>query len=624
MIARLLHGRKTFFFLFLAAAIVGTEYAVDVLIGDGDGRLTQPLLKFFIACVFYLSLACAFFSWISEYEKAGDRLAARLGNFFTQTINPQFLGLFRIAFALLALTLLFSSYELMGLINYQSTAEELAQLRQLFWVEIASLTLILFGVGGRIPYIVNFWLGSQYLHGDVGTHLFNMISFWGIFMGLDQALALRFHLRPALLNFLFNWRLPPLKWPVLLMGITLAYTVSTAGVSKLFDPLWRNHMGFYYTFLQPWLRSDALDVLLDQKWLIVAMNWLTVFSEALALPLFMFRRTRFWGALLMVLMFVLLTYPFRIDAIGPFGLIMALLVFLAAPRFDRFRFRFLPYRDPAAGIPVSKQAVFIPLSIIGALLAIWVWLAIYYDLSREAAKGAFRYPRVEAPFVLDGKEAKGPAKTPDLFQLPFFDRLSPAWIFRLGHAASLYKTGPMWYAPFNFQHVLGRSYFRVMAVKDGKETEPFPVFRHDGYMLRTPFSGRIMQERAVSNRLWLFGLIGHKLAVRFDRSVISKAEEESALAFLRFFHEQFEAAGYGDHDIRIDVRYFDLPHRYEGAAKPWLQSPWTKLLLYSPRADTLQTLEQPPLFRPQEYDYPYFRDGRITLQPLDPVPPTKK
>ncbi|TND06503.1 MAG: hypothetical protein FD123_3541 [Bacteroidetes bacterium] len=616
-----LEGRRTWFFLFAALALVGAEYAVDVLIGDGDGRLTQPLVLLLLNGIFYFLLACAVFCFSFEFEKTSGRISDWFGRFFSETMNPQFLGIFRISFAILALILLFTSHQLIGFINYAASTEELERLHLFFYFEIASLVLILFGIGGRIPYIFSFIYGSQYLHGDVGTHLFNMISFWSIFMGLDRGLAIRFTIPVKALDVLFNLRLPALKWPVILMALNLGYTVTTAGVSKAFDPVWLHHMGFYYTYLQPWLHGDTFDFIVDQKWLMVTMNWLTIISESIAFPLLLFRRTRLAGAICMVLMFMLLTYPFRIDAIGPFGLIMSLLVLAACTRFDNFRFRFLPSSEPISE-EGKRSALLAVYGAFGFLLGTWIWLSVYYDVCREYAKGGFKYPRAEYPYYVQGRPAIPQyPKAPDLFRLPFLDRLSPAFIYDTGNKLTFYKVGPGWYAPFNFQHVIGRCYFRVIAVKDGKEQELIPVFSEQGNLNSTPFSGRVLQERAVSNRIWLFGLIGHKLASRFDRTVINPQQEKEALAFFRFFSEKYgELKGWEGCDIRLDIRFIDLPPRYEGLKKTWLQSPWTKLLYYSSAAGTMDIMEQPPRLDLRAYDFPYLRDGKIYFAPLTPYP----
>jgi hypothetical protein len=613
----LLTKKRTIFFLSLAVAIALGEYVIDFVWGDGDGFVSHPLLRIISSILFYASIVLAALVFPLEYEKQWERLCEKIKKFREQPLRAEYSAIFRILFASLALKLICSAYDVFEVSAYNLTASEIDLLRHLFWIEIGALVLIIFGIGGRIPYVVNLILGGMYLHGDVGTDLFYHASFWMIFMGTDQVWAIRYNLQNKWLNLILNLRPVSLKWPVIFLGISVAYTISSAGVSKILDGVWIEGTGFYYTFMQPWLRVQGIESFLNWDWLMVLMNWLTIISELIVLPLLLFRRTRFAGGLAMIFMFVLLTWPFRIDAIGPFGFAIGLIAMLASDRFNEWRIPFFRNKqpEPQTNTLFPLAGFYLLNSLLPILLAFWLFFSIYFDFMQTVASGRINYPLAAYPFkrVVNNETIAAP----DIFRLPVLNRLSPEkWITAMNNR-SMKKVSPKWFAPFNYWHFLCRGYYRMQLVqKDGTVIEPFPVFTESGAFNGLEFSGGFMQERVIENRNWLLTIAAHKLSVKHDLNVFTESEQKQIRALLVFFDRKFSESGYRDYSIRVQLRYLVVPPEMQGDQEPWMKEPWMNLFDYHPITKELLLLEQPKPFPIETLGQSIFKKGKVKLQPV--------
>ncbi|HEY1037799.1 MAG TPA: hypothetical protein VGF30_00260 [Bacteroidia bacterium] len=577
--------KHTFWFSVLLCFIISSaEILIDKIGGDGNGEISNRLVHYAFTLLFFVCLIPAILTISVTFPSLWNRITAKLERAATARMSAKALGLFRIVFFLVALKLILSASEIYSISNYDKTAEQLKNISYLYYIEISMLVLIILGIGGKIPYIFNFLFGSTFLHGDVGTEMFNLVSFWSVFMGLDSAYCFRFKIKNKALNVLFNYRSLPLAWPVIFMGIHLAYTISTAGISKILDGVWDHHMGFYYTFMQPWLRGNTFDFALNYKWLMVLMNWLTIISEVIALPLLLFKRTRLAGGINLLFMFLLLTFPFRIDAIGPFGILIALVVIAA----ERTR------KESVMADEEAQEVSFWPayLNKAGLVLFIaWTFFSIYFDVLNTINSGRINYPMVAKPFVsVDKKVTK---QVPDVFRLPFLNSLSPKAPITWINNKLLFKASPKWYAPFNYWHFTGRVYYKVGVEQNGQLIEPVKVFNEDGTMNTTSYSGGVLQERVVQNRMWLLGVVAHRLARGEALDSLTATEKKQLLAFAEFFGRKAKELGYGNKELIIQVRYITIPEEFSGDVKPWLNEPWYTMLKYNPLTQKIEMVERP-------------------------------
>ncbi|MCH7728475.1 MAG: HTTM domain-containing protein, partial [Planctomycetes bacterium] len=265
--------------------------------------------------------------------RSWDWLLCPVASRAAATANPSYVAAFRICYGLIALAIAAQSIQYTDIRWFSATSEtvSLVWFVNVLWVPL--LVLLVLGLGGRFVILAHLIVTPILLDGTVGTDLLCIGAFWLLFMRADEpislkgrALALLGRRRPAK---------PCPAWPLVLMGINLGILMFFAGISKAFDPLWRNGWGFYYTFLQPWIKWPEISFLAESKTVMVVMNYCTIATELLVLPLMFFRRTRAIAVILFAATYGLLTFVFRIDPIGPVGLAMAIGLVGVTPRLQR-------------------------------------------------------------------------------------------------------------------------------------------------------------------------------------------------------------------------------------------------------------------------------------------------
>lgn len=574
------------FFLIFYVILSISQIFICKLFGNEDGGFSNREVRHFNMALFCVCLPIGIYILSTAFPSLRNIVAEKLERSANNQMSPKALGLFRIVFFLFSLKLIWSSKDVYTIINYDETSKHYFSIATLFWLEISALILIVFGVGGKLPYVFNYIYGSLFLHGDVGTGMFNLVSFWVIFAGLDSKYSIYFNFKNKALNCLLNYRSLPLKWPIVLMSIHLGYTITTAGLSKIQDGVWDHHLGFYYTFIQPWIRSNTFDNLLNYKWLMFAMNWLTIISESIALPLLLFRRTRLIGGINLVLMFALLTYPFRIDPIGPFGIVIGCIVIASslgysqAPEFvnsgeNQLRFRMVKY--------LNKAGLFFFIS--------WTFSGFYYDIKKNVNSSRLTYPMAGGPFERIETKTHG-INFPDVFRLPLLNVLNPEPLIHIVNQSILHAVSPKWFSPFNYYHFVGRAYYKICVEHNGELIEPVKIFNEDGTMNITDYYGNVLQERVLQNRMWVLGLITHKLAAGITFNFFSGKEKKQVMALASFYHEKFKKMGYSG-EILIKTRYITIPEKFMGNVKPWLEEPWYSILKYNPQNKEFKTMEKP-------------------------------
>lgn len=577
-----------------------SEISIDLVFGDGDGKISNTIIHFLFKGLFFVCLIPAIFSIPTTFPGFWKKLLLKFNETVKTEMSAKALGIFRIIFFIISLKLIWSARDVYSISNYNKSPEQLVLISKLFYVEIAALLLIIIGVGGRLPYIFNFIYGSTFLHGDVGTEMFNLVSFWAIFSGLDQSYSVYYNLKNTFLNVILNYRPAPLKWPIILMGIHFSYTITTAGLSKVQDGVWDNNLGFYYTFLQPWLRGNTFDGLLDYKWLMILMNWLTVISEIIALPLLLFKRTRFIGGINLLFMFMLLTFPFRIDAIGPFGIAIACVVMASAKKNGFTHNTNLSVQQPN-WTGFFNKAFFL-------FFICWTTFSIYFETLNTVNSGRLTYPMAANPF--ERKEITVGSTCPDIFDLPFLNYLNPDKVLAKLNGSVFHKVSPKWYAPFNYWHFVGRVNYSVCIEHNGELFEPIKIFNEDGSMNTTLYSGGFLQERVVQNRMWLLGVTAHKLAAGIKYDSFSLSEKQQLKAFAGFFSREIKKMGY-DGDLFIRTRYIRIPEKFEGNVKPWLSEKWYTILKFNNADGSFTPIDTPATYP----DMPYSIKDKIILKP---------
>ena len=205
------------------------------------------------------------------------------------------------------------------------------------------------------------------------------------------------------------------------------------------------------------------------------MNYLTVISEIITLPLLLFRPTRKLGLFLFFSMFLLLTFVFRIDAIGPSGLVIG--IGILSITFNN------------ESLVAEQSQPKLGLALIGFLLFSFFNLTLI-----ELSRNAFSYPRVYYPFKKNGFEERDLSYVRK-YTVPLINHPIPG----------RYNLFRGWYAPFNMHHFIGRYAFKLAYIDaNGNETE-ISVFKDDGL---TKFG--ILEPRTIQDKLTTIQFFSNK------------------------------------------------------------------------------------------------------------------
>ena len=216
------------------------------------------------------------------------------------------------------------SFELIPFTFYKEIEDNQVQYNIIYFQHILwfiALILILFGTNFRIIYIANFLLTYTLLEGNIGDVMLKISAFWMIFILPVN----HYYIRVRFLWLLGLSKANPnhsQKWAVFLLGVNISFIVTISGIFKLLDPVWFNGLGFYYSYLQPWIHVKWTVFILDYEWLVYAMNYIAIVFESLPFFLFFFKKTRLISFLFMLCFIGLVNFPLRIDPVGPAGIVI--------------------------------------------------------------------------------------------------------------------------------------------------------------------------------------------------------------------------------------------------------------------------------------------------------------
>ena len=559
-------------------------------------QYTNLDLKFKL--IIEIILGLGFFSILlqilSKYHLFNS-LILRINENLNGEINPYVFSIFRIIFGLLTFIILHHSFDFIEVVRYNSSPEFISLLKLLYYPTLLSIFFIIIGFGGRLPYLFNL-IGSFYLHGDVGTALYMSISFWILFMDTDSVLSLKFKYRYTILNRIFNYSPNPKVWPSILLGLNVGFLITTAGISKLLDPVWLNGMGFYYTFLQPWIKTQHLNFILDYKYLMIIINWMTIITEIIVLPLMLFRRTRLYAGIFTVLMFTILTYPLRIDFIGPFGLLIGFLIIFSSIN--------IKFKEIKLKTFVSYFPTFIYTLLIFSLIGIF---------QMEIIRGNITYPKLNIPFVLkNNKESTNNLKNQIYYNIPF---ITPISSFRYLSTFSLLRIPLGWYSPFNSGHFFGRIIYKVGIKINNEMIFPLEIFNDDGSMKTTNYSGRILYPRVLQNRIFALEMLKISVAQNNNLNNLPEDSYKAVLNLLDYYDKLFKNKGFDFNKLYIFYKNIYVPNNFEGNIAPCENQNWNQLFEFNIKYNQLKVIDIPNKMKLNRFEFPYFENNKIEPNP---------
>lgn len=586
--------------------------------------------SYFYSAFLYLALMLmvyGMYSWkISDYDTFTDRIRNRLPRIY----HTEFISLFRILHSVLVLILAVQLIELVPFTHFGVTGEGLSIYYVLHYVWIVNTILILAGTRFRLFYITNGLLTYLLLGSNIGDFMLKMASFWMIFLmpvghftlnvewlkiaGLDRKPVGHSH-----------------SWAVYLMGLNLAFLITIAGIFKALDPVWLHGLGFYYTYLQPWIYVPWTGFVLDMEWLNYLMNYLGIIFEASAFFLFLFNRTRIAGMFVMFAFLMLVTFPLRIDPVGPAGLVI--LVGL----LSLFNFKNLP---SLAAVPERNEEMQSGSVVINNFL---FWVAGFILLSQIAIGGLgnhqrFTYPFVEAPFQyshesigsdvdvqvsslfsvpgdqdafsqVDNESSSGALKPHQYVTRPLYQGVS---------YLSLYRDWPIigYFSIFGFNHSFARGYYNIESDGAAGKHELIKAFDEEG---RVPSGGdrngfmRPLNLHVVYGQL---GIMYHRIARNGFQAGVNASDQillESLFNFSSIRYAKLNGVDAMESEIYINP--IQVPYEFVGKFDN-TPDEWQLIIGYDHESKQMRLIKGPDTeFDFSKVDIPLFKNGHIIFSP---------
>lgn len=524
------------------------------------------------------------FAFPQFLNKLWHNLYRRVDAFVDIPINPYCLAAYRICYALVSLPVVYGAFTLADFTGIERAS---GSAEGWYFAWFIALIMILLGWGSRLAAVACVFLVPMLFDSSIGSVLLRLGALWMACMRPDEVWVF------------WPWgkrvSRPTYAWPCYLLAINLLTLEFFAGISKTLDPFWRHGLGFYYTLIQPWLKPEFTNFLLDIAPFIFVFNYVAILFQLTGLPFFLFRRTRFMGVLVLICTYSFFSFPLRIDPIGPVGLVLTLPILGTVPGIQQWLNRLTPNVQTSA--PTPKPVRILPWAhgIAVSALALLGYFSFYTVVMAYPAH--LSYPLIEYPFQ--------PAVKP---HTPGFIRGMQANLTRFNRSTGLAALNQStlnidFWGPFCARHFLGRYYYWLDAQYDVQvERNILPVFNPNG---TTNLEGRFFNQPSIlKNRMWSVGMIAHKLS--FDTHYrLSDQEDRLIRALFQTAQKQITPEKQKRlRTITLYVRPILLPNRYQGNVQPWLQQAEIALFRYDLAQQQYVLVSSPPRldfsdFRPE-------------------------
>lgn len=580
-------GRYKILFILFGFLFISSEYFIDKLFGDGDGQVSLwnfnglfTLILYFL--IFYLIFLLS--DYLIKYR--------HINRDFFNSPNSKILGAFRILFGLTCLIMGVQNFDFIPILYFdQENTSVYSCLNALF---ILNQLILIFGIGGRIPSIINFFLISLLLHNDVGRDQLKIAGFWMIFMKLDDAYvpSVLLPFQKKINNKIGIFKTPDTSynWPIVFLLINVSVLIFSSGISKAIDPVWVQGNGFYYTFLNDWLKQyKTFDFLADSHALMLFMNYGTIILEIIILFLIIIPETRLYGIISIFLMYGLLTFVFRIDAIGPSGLLIGFIGIAGLKS------------APLISENIEKQIDTVRLKWFMSLIL----FPFFLTFITQFLEGNLFYPRVTYPFKYI-RHNKFLSDTHIAKRLNKLQQINSSW-----HYFSLISD---WYEPFGMQHFLTRFLFRIeLYDKSGILIKEEYTFNSDGTTNFFGPSGGILKPRVIQNHNSTLQHLASQLACDSNKKV-----SEYEIKLLKSIIKKYKIKRLSEikaGNAKLFLQPLIMPDKYVGRIKTFSNNNWQLFLDYNLIKDELIFYNIKNSYNFQNFDNSFFKKGEIVFSP---------
>ena len=600
-------------FLFFTGLLL-TEYLSDVILGDGDGIISHPVFYHLLTFSYLLFGALFFFSiwgnWIKDICIKIVNIKWLQDNFFGAVPSPVFLSVFRIVYALVCMVLTYRYIYYIPLVHYGKSEDilKIIELTHYGWLFIISL--ILLGTRYRIFYLIHFILISLLYGSDIGCFMLKMGAFWMIFMVPQGTFFIKNkYLKFVGLSHTESFNTP--KWSVFLLGLNLSFIITIAGIYKAFDPVWLNGLGFYYAFLQPWIKVEHSSFLLDHKWFIYPMNYLSIIFETFAFFLFFSQRTRWLSMIFMFCFLGLVLYPLRIDPVGPAGLTL-LIVLCSLFRFPKFSMKHTPIPNVQKKIAVNNSNMYL-----------FIALAVFISQLTASTVENFRklkYPFTEYPFQTDqsiDKKVNADQQKKGSYITSFSERFLVTINHTMNRTMNHIPRIIGYYAIFNYHHSFARSYYTMTVETDRNEYVPFKIYNKDGTIDPNGLRAGFLKPLTIHVVYAELAIIYHKINITGDLKNLNISNWNCLRSLMNFalVKAKKENPDQNIVNTRIKINPILVPPDYVGNYKN-ISSEWKMVICYNIQEDlfSIEKSSYPVDF--SEINIPEFRNKKIVFNPF--------
>ena len=540
--------------------------------------------KFFLVEFGYVSLSLfKLILFLSIWMKTAYH--KKISHFFNENsyinapVSSKILSAYRIVLGLLLLVQALEAKEYIDLINFDLSLAEVNHLKASWWVWVICIMAVILGLPGRLFYLLSYLGVTYYFDPTVGTNLLQIASFWLIFMGTTNDSRLTISSKIPFLRKLNKYSPPSTSWSVYMLACNFILIISSAGLSKFFDPFWINGYGFYYTFMQPWIKHPFFNFLLNSESLMKIMSYLTIMSEIIVC-LFLIKKYRWIGFFAMISMFFLLTFVMRIDPIGPVGLTICL--GLASIIF---------YKKNLEAEKPTKIKTYYSYLFLFSLLGFFKTVII----ANPFIDGRVGYPKISFPYSKETTTTEIKIKGSNPYSKKniksIYQNAKASYFWSFNFIDNLYPILGGFYSPFNFKHFLARFYYRIdFYNSEGEQLvnkSNFNLFEFDGTMHKKAWYSRILEQRVLSNRMWKIQMIHRDLL--YDKGI-----NEKDILFAKALFNHFAIKQHiNPKDIRaiLKIKLIELPYSFKGNVMPWKKSPWIDFISFDNEKDSLSILE---------------------------------
>lgn len=426
-------------------------------------------------------------------------------------------------------------------------------------IHILALVFIIIGFKTRLAFIVLFITGGAIIPFSLEIFVKNIFNFYAMFLPSYIWSGVR-----------RNNDKNSTGWPLLLMALSYSILMTSAGIFKLFDPVWQSGLGLYYSLNIPFFLPKYLWFILENEFLIKLLNIITLLFELISLPLLLFRKTRLFAIITLIGLGLFLTFVMEGIGImgGPIIIVACMAIFAITPYPKALKYKFSNLFNFFEYKNVNK------FNFTGKWLALivfwWTIFGVYVNFYNQARNSLNFYPPKYGNFIVNSKQRLAHTNSISV-RLKYLKNILK--ICRPPEEWEFIWTLQL----FNYHHLFDRVYFRIVFTnQDGTEKELVEFFDEDGAISwNQPLPGN---EKFI---LSAFRMMDGLRTTEFkETGVMSNAMTKELKGLIMYCINKAGANINNFVKAEIQIKQVFQPYTFKGNFKPWTDSEWIDFYNY--------------------------------------------